>query len=243
MVDSLDPTEFTFKERIGVLISDGARESKIYALQWVEKMRGGNVKPPPGMPLSSVLFSMSAAFITVLIMASISQYFKSQCGDTLGFELGLIGGISTLVLTQSAAPGAQPGSIILAQAICMLVETIFTYIPGTGTEDPFDSPLNWLRVAASVSVACAFMARFGVVHPPGGGLAVSFLRFKWNDVRGFQKMGVLLLQDVLFIGIASMIQNLNTNPAKRYPTYWGSFPNMLSSFVRKIFCPKKKKVQ
>lgn len=217
--------------------SDELEDIKEFWIEWWTKMRGGNVKPPPGMPNKMVVFAMCAAFITVFIMAIINASLRNRFGSDLGFELGQIGGLSTLVFTMSAAPGAQPQSIFYAQTICMLVGMTFAHIPHEGVL--FDTPLEYLRVAGSVSVACAFMAKFGIVHPPGGGLAVIFLRYGWNNIKGFEKMGMLLLQDVIFIGIASIINNLNTS--KGYPTYWGTIPNLFTAFVKKHLCNKKVK--
>ena len=210
---------------------------------WWTKMHGGNVQPPPYMPWSSVVFAMVAVFITVFLMAFSNTYVKLRFGNSLGFELGQIGGLSTLVFTLSASPGAQPRSIIFAQLVCMLVGMTFAHIPLTlgvtnNVNDAFDSPLEWVRVAASVSVACALMARFGIVHPPGGGLAVIFLRYGWTSIEGFQKLGVILLQDFYFIGLAAIINN--TNPGKLYPTYWGHIPNYIGRLVKTYILREEK---
>jgi len=232
-------THSTKNQKISEFIENAIVGVKSYSYSWAQKMRGGNVIPPPGLKTSEVLFAMIAVFFTVIIMSIINVQVKNAFGANLGFELGQIGGLSTLVFTLSAAPGAQPRSIIMAQLGCMIIGMIFANIPATG--DPFDSPLEWLRVACSVATSCAFMASLGIVHPPGGGLAVIFLQFGWERLNlGFQKLGVLMLQDVLFISIASIIVNLNTNPAKRYPTYWGHTINMISRFLAK-FLPFKEK--
>jgi len=119
----------------------------------------------------------------------------------------------------------------------MFVGMTFAHIPGSdpnlGKGDPFNSPIDWMRVSGAISFSAALMAKIGIPFPPGGSLSLIFLRYKWNERESYQKMGIIILQDSIFVVIASIFNNLHAS--RSYPTYWGFLPNMLSSNVKSIY--------
>jgi len=211
---------------------------------WEVRMHGGNVQPPPGMRLETSLFVVFAAFCTCFIMAILNTVVKngfqvnSNPDDPksafVGFEMGQIASAATMVFTLTSAPAAQPRSIVLGRLVSLLVGMTFALIPGTS----YDDPLGWIRYAGAVSVASALMAKLGLAHPPGGGLANTFaFKYGWGDRVSFQKIGILLIQDLVFVYIAAMFNNLGDT--KPYPTFWGHLPNKFSQFVRSCVAKEK----
>ena len=205
---------------------------KLFFDRWAQKMHGGNVLPGPGSPWDVSIFVVIAAFITVFIMMAINEQIVHRFGSDLSFEHSQIASVTTMAYIVTASPAAQPHSIILGRSLSMLVGMCFSHIIPVGQ---FESYINWARAAGAVSVSTALMGKFGIAHPPGGSLALLFikLKYKWDEIRSYQKIGILILQDCIFIIIASVF--INTQPSAIYPTYWGYLPNMISSSMRKCF--------
>jgi len=215
--------------------------SQLFLQKWYKKMLGADIPPPPRLPLNVCIFILFAAFFTDFIMFSINQKFKDAFGNGLGFEPGQIASATTMIYALTASPAAQPRSIILGHGISMCVGMTFAHIPGNnpnlGEGDPFDSIRDLLRLSASVSISTTLMAIAGVAHPPGGAISLIFLRYKWNQWKSIQKFGIILIQDMILIILASIFNNLHS--AKSYPTYWGYLPNRITSSLRKTFSKKK----
>jgi len=200
-------------------------EIKTVSAIWFKKMQGGNVKPPPSMSLDISIFVICAAFCTCLVMSCIDLYLRRSFGETLGFEYGQIASLTTMAYTLTASPAAQPRSILAGHIASMLVGMTVALIPDTST-----FTMKPVRYAAAISISSGVMAKLGVAHPPGGSLANTFLSFRWGLTDSYRKMGIIVLQDVIFILLISAVNNVHS--AKNYPTYWGHTPNMISKFVR-----------
>jgi len=215
-------------------------KTKAFGKRWLKKMHGADTLPPPPTPPNVCAFILFAAFITDFIMFCMSKTFKDKFGRGLGFEPGQVASATTMIYALTASPAAQPRSIMLGHVISMCVGMCFAHIPGDdpnlGKGDPFDSPLDWVRLSGSVSISTALMAMFGVAHPPGGAISLIFLRYKWSEWESYKKFVVILFQDIVLIAIAAILSNLH--PAKSYPTYWGYLPNRISTFLRRTISGK-----
>jgi len=200
--------------------------------EWCTKMNGGGIQPPPGVSLQLATFSWIVSFIGVFIIAAMGTMSKLHFGNDLGFELTQLGSMSTCIYALSAAPSAQPRTIMVGQTISMFIGIFCTRIPGgiSWTGESFDCPWGWFRVALAISLSTALMSLVGCAHPPGGGLAIIMCSYNWAKKRSYEKILVLLVQDMVIILIAAILNNLN--PAKSYPTYWGYFPNWVGSKIR-----------
>jgi len=218
-----------FKERTKMR----AMQAKKYYIQWSKKMLGAGILPPPSTSYRGSAFILFAAFLTCYIMMMINTVITNKLGREMSFETSQIASLTTMVYALTASPAAQPGSILLGRTLSMFVGMTFALIPiGATDEDEFHTPLGWFRYSGAVAAATSLMAKAGVPHPPGGSLSVLFLQYQWEEIITYQKIGILILQDSIFVLIASILNNLNSS--KAYPTYWGHLPHMISEYFRDV---------
>lgn len=242
--------------------TEGGRVSKVSKLQdtlhnykdyWKRvgrKMLGGDVLPPPGTKRDVTIYIVVVAFITCFVMAAINTALQKALAvayagevelnpnflNKSGFELGQIAGATCMVYALTSAPAAQPRTIILGRFLSTLVGMTFNLIPNTS------AALGWTRFAGAVSVSTALMAKLGLAHPPGAGLANIFLGQdrNWDMHSSWLKIGCLVLQDTIFVFLASFFNNLLNS--RHYPTYWGHIPAYFIGKAKNYAHPKPKDV-
>ena len=226
---------------------------KPFCYQWLQKMRGANIPPPPTPSPSLAMFNLVASFVTCFIMVAFKARVISKielregCKDAT-FENGLTASVVMIIYALTPAPAAQPRNIILGQLIAMLTGMTFALIPRdltdfAGTCPPritFSTPLEWFRFSGAIATATGLSFGLGVPHPPGAGLVLLFLNYPWNEMITYPKLAFTLLQDIMFIVIASMLNNLHFK--KQYPTYWGHIPNLFSRNLRGLLCKEEKEM-
>ena len=224
--------EPTWKHIVKNAIVNTSDEMKLFGKHWSHKMHGGNILPGPGLPWNVSIFVVIAAFITVFTMFAINDQIVQRFGPAmrLRFEPGQIASATVMVYVLTGSPAAQPRSILLGRLLSFVVGICFGYIPITGRHGTI---LRWTRTAGAVSVSTALMGKFGIAHPPGGGLALIAMIYKWDEIKTYQKIGILILQDCIFVILASVL--INTYTSMNYPIYWGHLPNKISSAVRGCF--------
>jgi hypothetical protein len=190
------------------------------AKAWVKKLRGGGSQIPPGMPFVETLWTMAGVFIGLLTVSSINMLFQTVTEQEFDL-MGPFGALMTLQYGLTAAPAAQPRSIVLGHTVALAISMAFTYIP--------DSILPvWIRQLVAPAFAIGAMVKLGITHPPAGAFSVIFAQGNHNW--GFY--GVAVLSSAVSIIPAVMINNLSQR--RMYPSYWGYLPSAVVQKVREV---------
>ena len=119
---------------------------------------------------------------------------------------------------------------VIAISLALLVKVITVNMAHT-----------WIRVPLATSLAIAFMARLGILHPPAGASAALFASHDRFDGIFF---ALMLFGNLIAILTAIVINNLNDK--RQYPIYYafvtdGLIDRVLSTFDACIpYCQRKK---
>ena len=172
--------------------------------------------PPPSMSNTECIWSFFGAFLSLLFvcLAAESIEFWNDSNKKYAIPIGPFGAFTTLLYSLTAAPPAQPRNAIYGSVIAGCTALCVSYLP---------SSLLSLRVSLATGLSIALMARFGVTHPPAGALAVILAlgNYHWGS------LGLYLVADMIVIGIAILINNLNEK--RKYPQYWHMIPRFFQN--------------
>lgn len=207
--DYEDPPTTEVKE-LDVLHS--SHESNIIdaCMKIIKKSKGVKKhQPVHHLQLSECLWTFLGSFSTLYIVCLLSENVPpwNEGENTYAFPLGPFGALSTLQYGLTDAAPAQPRAVIYGSALSGFVAMSATYIPET------IFPISF-RIAFATGASIALMARLGVVHPPGGAIALVFAigNYHWGHLL------LTLLGCVIAVLISTIINNLNE--ARQYPLYW-----------------------
>ena len=164
-------------------------------------------QPPPPMSSRESLWTLIGSFITLLFSCYASEAMAHFNGTDI--PIGPIGAFATLLYGLTSAPPGQPRNAFYGSAIAGCTALLVSHMP---------SDLLNLRISLAASISITLMARVGVIHPPGGALAVmlSMGNYTWISLVLYQ------LTLVVVICIAIVINNLNEK--RKYPQYWNMVP-------------------
>lgn len=174
----------------------------------LRKCRGAGLQGPPVFTWEATAWSFFGVLITMLFILRLNVHLIEtyEAGD---LTLGPLASFTASVYILTAAPASQPRNNLVAQTVAMFVGLCLSYIE--------DLDL-WIREAISVSVVVALMVKFGFLHAPAAGVALTF-------ASGSQKWSNILAQvsgNLVIIAVGSLINNLSDK--RQYPTSWGFRP-------------------
>lgn len=183
------------------------------------------IKPPPPMPNSECIWTFVGSFITIFSLSFVSELVNSISWMTMSdhsgngsaeeetyrftLPLGPLGAFSTLMYGLASAPASQPRNAIYGSILSGCAGLITSYIPST---------LMNLRLALALSLSNSWMAKFGVIHPPGGALSLILCM---DDSYDWFSLLLYLLCVLIAIVLGTLINNLNEK--RTYPQYWNMF--------------------
>lgn len=166
-------------------------------------------QPAPHIQLSECFWNFFGSFITLYIICFLSENvpFWNESERVYSFPLGPFGALITLQYSLTDAAAAQPRSVIYGATFSGLIAMFSTYIPDTII------PIT-CRIAFATSASIALMSKLGVMHPPGGAIALVFAEgnFHWGHLL------LTLFGFTIAISTSTLINNLNNT--RQYPVYW-----------------------
>ena len=168
------------------------------------------IKPPPPMPNSECIWTFVGVFLTLLVVCSISEAINAFSHSNMyALPVGPFGAFATLIFGLTAAPPSQPRNAIYGTAIAGCTGLFVSIFPGN---------LHIFRIPLATCITVSLMGRAGVIHPPGGALAIIMAsgKYHWGSILSY------MLTLVPVIAISIVINNMNEK--RKYPQYW----NMMS---------------
>mmetsp|Transcript_28733 Transcript_28733/g.47562 ORF Transcript_28733/g.47562 Transcript_28733/m.47562 type:complete len:603 (-) Transcript_28733:147-1955(-) len=191
-----------------------ARKLKMMA----NKSRGANIRAPPVFSWEATLWSFVGTLVTLLILLNINEQIKKTYGQKYELTLGPLSSFTASVFVLTAAPASQPRNNLVAYSFAMVVGLCLAYITSLAV---------WIRQAISVSITVCAMVKFGFLHAPAAGVALTFASGSQNWSNVFS----MVLASLIVITLGTIINNLSDK--RQYPTSWGFRP-LIKFYNRKI---------
>ena len=196
----------------------------------VKKAKGSTIRPPPQIPWTNTAWTFVGAFLTFLMLIGFRQFWSLYWhGGGKPFVLAPFGALLTLQYSLTAAPAAQPRTILYGQVLCLGTALMCQYV---GMNQLHWSPHLVLPFAGALGIA--IMAKFGIPHPPAAASMVALLdHYIPGETKLLTSLGVamiLIFANILAIATAIFINNLSEQ--RQYPVYWAmtaGFPSMVSA--------------
>ena len=172
----------------------------------------------PYFPVSECIWTFAGSFSILSLVTFLSTTIAlwNDEGKAFAFPLGPFGALTTLQCSLTDAAPAQPRNVLCGSALCGCIALLSTNIPEEIV------PL-WLRISLATSLSISSMARLGVMHPPGGAIALVFSM----GGHGTIQLAFTLVCCSLAVLVSTVVNNLNEN--RQYPRYW----NILAPFFQK----------
>lgn len=159
--------------------------------------------------LSECLWTFFGSFITLYIICILSENVPlwNESERVYAFPLGPFGALITLQYSLTDAAPAQPRSVIYGSTLSGLIAMFSTYIPDTII------PIT-CRITLATSACIALMSKLGVMHPPGGAIALVFAMgdYHWGHLL------LTLFGCTIAVLISTLVNNLKDT--RQYPIYW-----------------------
>lgn len=170
-----------------------------------------SAQPPPPMSNLECAWTFFGAFATILFVVFSAEAIEIWSGNSnYKIPIGPFGALVTLLYGLTAAPPSQPRNTLYGTLIAGCTGIVFSYIP---------SQFRNLRISLATSVAITAMGRAGVIHPPGGALALILSasgNYGWGSLLSY------LLAVIIVIIMSVLINNMNER--RKYPQYWSLLP-------------------
>ena len=191
-------------------------------IQVKEKAKGVEDKTEaPYFPVSECMWTFVGSFsilsLVTLFSSSIALWYEE--GNAFAFPLGPFGALTTLQCSLTDAAPAQPRNVLCGSTLCGCIALLSTFIPEEIV------PL-WLRISLATSISISAMARLGIMHPPGGAIALVFSMGGHSGIH----LVLTLMSCCLAVFVATVINNLNDE--RQYPRYW----NILAPLFQNRTC-------
>eukprot|EP00546_Thalassionema_frauenfeldii_P011848 CAMPEP_0178908240 /NCGR_PEP_ID=MMETSP0786-20121207/7813_1 /TAXON_ID=186022 /ORGANISM="Thalassionema frauenfeldii, Strain CCMP 1798" /LENGTH=559 /DNA_ID=CAMNT_0020580121 /DNA_START=77 /DNA_END=1753 /DNA_ORIENTATION=- len=185
----------------------------------LSKCRGSeNVQPPPPTPWTNAAWSFFGAYLTALALCGLKHVGIYLSNGTESMPLAPFGALITLLYSLTAAPAAQPRTIIYGQCICLVVALTVQYV--------LLERAKWshtMAVSLAMASGIALMTKTGFAHPPAAASIIALFASSSDIHNNSSKFGILsctlvLMGNFIAIFMASIINNLSEQ--RQYPIYW-----------------------
>jgi len=177
--------------------------------QSLVKMRGGGRTAPPSSSWNQATLTTMGVLLTILALGALNEGASATFGSDYRMPLGPMGALLGLQFGLTAAPAAQPRTIIVGQVVSILIALAFAEISSVDA---------WIKQSLAVVMAVGCMAKIGVVNPPAAANAFVFASGSW----GYTNRVVALFGNVVAIMCAVLINNVSDK--RQYPSFWGIPP-------------------
>jgi HPP family len=173
--------------------------------QSLTKMRGGGTTAPPTASWNQSTLTAVGTLLSLLSICAVNEIFSNTFRADYGFPMGPMAALLALQFGLSAAPAAQPRTIIVGHILSIVTALIIGEIPSV--------PL-WVKQSLACGLAVGLMAKLSVVNPP----AASAFMFA-NGTWGIINMMTALMGCLMAITFSVLINNLSDK--RQYPSFWG----------------------
>lgn len=182
------------------------------------KSRGANIRAPPAFTWEATMWSFVGTLLSLLILLNVNEQIKKTYGSKFELTLGPLSSFTASVFVLTAAPASQPRNNIVAYNFAMIIGLCLAYVTDLAV---------WIRQAISVSITVCAMVKFGFLHAPAAGVALTFASGSqnWTNVLS------MTLASMLVITLGTIINNLSDK--RQYPTSWGFRP-LIKTYKRYI---------
>jgi len=175
-------------------------------------MRGGEKqKPLQGRLLKEICWSSGISFLGIYAVYWVNRAFgMAEIGSL--FLIGSFGASAVLLYCAPASDYSQPRNLIGGHLVSALVGVLmYKLLP--------DNFALSCSLAVSVAIAAMFITRS--VHPPGGATALIAIINPDAHSLGFVFVfAPVLIGTLIMLVVAILMNNLSSNPERRYPRYW-----------------------
>ena len=191
----------------------------VWGKGYLHKWWGGEPNMPPRVDIRLSYATLIGCFVTIAVWRKISDainrnFVYDGVVDPMTLP-GSFGALCTLVFALPTTPLSQPRIFFLAHTWALAVSTVLMLI-----WKPYH--FVWLQEALSVGIAVAGMAKFGILNPPAGAVALSMMEYA-NSPQ-FSYSGWLFLIVSTYLGCAMcMVVGLlwhNCYTGRVYPVFW-----------------------
>ena len=170
---------------------------------------GGGRTAPPSSSWNQATLTTMGVLLTSLTVGAMNDAVSTTFGSDYRMPLGPMGALLALQFGLTAAPAAQPRTIIVGQVVSILITLAFAEISSVDA---------WIKQSLAVVMAVGCMAKIGVVNPPAAANAFVFASGSW----GYTNRVVALFGNVVAIMCAVLINNVSDK--RQYPSFWGIPP-------------------
>lgn len=180
---------------------------------YLKKLLGdpNQTRPLPTRSLREILWTCSISFVGIYAIYWVNRFIGVGESGNL-YLIGSFGASAVLVYGLPASDYSQPRNLVGGHLISALAGVlIFKLLPGNIA----------LAGALAVTLALAGMMATQTVHPPGGATALIAIINPVANELGFEFLFAPVLSGVLIMLITGvLLNNLSSNPLRRYPKYW-----------------------
>lgn len=174
--------------------------------QSLTKSRGGGTTAPPTASWNQSTLTAVGVLLSLLSICAVNEEFSITFGADYGFPIGPMAALLALQFGLSAAPAAQPRTIMVGHILSIVTALIIAEIPSVHV---------WVKQSIACSLAVGLMAKLSVVNPPAAAAAFVFADGSW----GIINLMTALLGCLLAILFSVLINNLSNK--RQYPSFWG----------------------
>ncbi len=180
--------------------------------KFINKMRGGGEqKTLKGKLLREICWSSGMTFIGIYAVYWVNRAFgMTEIGSL--FLIGSFGATAVLLYCAPASDYSQPRNVVGGHFVSALAGVLmYKFFP--------ENFALSCALAASVAIAGMYITR--TMHPPGGATAMITIINPNAHALGFVFAFVpVLMGALIMLLIAILMNNLSSDPERRYPRYW-----------------------
>ena len=186
---------------------------------YLHKWSGGEPNMPPRVDFRLSCAAFVACFALIAVWQKISDVInRNFVYDGLVNPMtlpGSFGALSTLVFAIPTAPLSQPRVFFLAHTWSIAVSTVLMLI-----WEPYH--FVWLQKALALSIAVAGMAKFGILNPPAGAVALSMMTYANSPQFSYAGWLFLIVSTYLGCAMCLVVGMLwhNSYTGRVYPVFW-----------------------
>ena len=177
-------------------------------MQFLVKTRGGGTLAPPPASLRQSTLTAVGVLLTLLTLGALNGAFSANVSAAFRFPMAPMAALLALQFGLTAAPAAQPKTIIVGQIVSIVTALLVAEIPSSYLT-------VWMKQSLACAVAVWLMAKICIVSPPAAANAFVFADGTWQ----WTSMLTTLIGSVIAILCSVLINNLSVK--RQYPSSWG----------------------
>ncbi|KAI2497732.1 hypothetical protein MHU86_16774 [Fragilaria crotonensis] len=178
------------------------------AKQFLVKLRGGGTLAPPPASWKQSTLTAVGVLLTLLTLSVLSRAFSASFGTAYQFPLPPMAALLALQFGLTAAPAAQPKTIMIGQLLSIGTALVVAEIPTSYLQ-------VWMKQSLACAIAVLLMSKTCIVNPPAAANAFVFADGTWQ----WTSLVTALVGSIIAILYSVLINNLSEK--RQYPSSWG----------------------